>query len=101
MTNDLERGNCQDVTYFQVVERVASAKAVGERSELASRNLRLLEKVGQQEEQAQEGEKSWQEKPVKKDFFLKYFLSRCSKRLWGTMARSHSAASKVLCNLKM
>ena len=69
MINHLDRGNCQDVKCFQVVERVASAKAVGERSELASRNLRLLEKVGQQEEQAQEGKKSWEEKPVKMEKF--------------------------------
>ena len=67
MIHNLERRNCLDVKCFQVVERVASAKAVGERSELASRNLRLLEKVGQQEGQAQEEEKIWEEKQVKKE----------------------------------
>ena len=34
---------------LQVVERVASAQAVGVRSQLASQNLRLLEKVGPKE----------------------------------------------------
>ena len=46
-----------NVKCIQVVERVASAKAVGERSELASRNLRLLEKVGQEGKKSTEGRK--------------------------------------------
>ena len=73
-----------NVKCIQVVERVASAKAVGERSELASRNLRLLEKVGQEGKKSTEGRKELGGRKM-----LRNLLTRCSKRLLGTTARSH------------